>query len=185
MVFLLGELACLTRSGTFRRETKLSPTAEVVRIVEMVSPGAYRIQTPPGSRMHDVVSIEHLGKYTPRNPEEEPGMAAEPVEQRPVRRICGERCISDVTEFLVAFKDEEDPEWVEEMDCRGMEKFVKEFYERRIARKDRERVDGAFEDVVTRPLLIDGIEAAVEMTEREGPRRSGRQRKQKRFFDDP
>jgi len=81
LMFLLGELARFTRSGTFRRETKLSPTAEVVRIVEMVSPGAYRIQTLPGSRMHDVVSIEHLRKYTARDPGEEPtGVETKPTD---------------------------------------------------------------------------------------------------------
>jgi len=73
---------------------------------------------------------------------------------------------------------------MEETECRGIEKFVKEFYERRDARKERV-ITSAFEDIETRPLMIDGIEAQVELVEREGIRRFGRKRKQRKFFDDP
>lgn len=41
LLFLPGEFARLTPSGTFRRRNKLDPTARVVKIIEMVSPGAY------------------------------------------------------------------------------------------------------------------------------------------------
>jgi len=43
-----------------------------VRIIDIVSPGAYRIQTPPGSRMYDVFSVEHLKKYYIQHADEEP-----------------------------------------------------------------------------------------------------------------
>jgi len=34
-----------------------------VRILEKLSPLSYRIELPPGSKMHDIVSIIHLRRY--------------------------------------------------------------------------------------------------------------------------
>ena len=61
--FLPGDLACLH----YHRRGKLDPIAQVVQVLEVVSPVSYRIKVPPGSRMHDVVSVEHLRKYTSRD----------------------------------------------------------------------------------------------------------------------
>jgi len=47
--FLSSEVARLCHSGTFKRKLKLDPTTQLVRVVEIVSPRAYRIKTLEGS----------------------------------------------------------------------------------------------------------------------------------------
>ena len=42
---------------------KLGPTSTPVRIVRKISPLAYKVALPAGSKIHDVVSIIHLKKY--------------------------------------------------------------------------------------------------------------------------
>ena len=62
--FRHNEIATLMYGSPFKRKNKLDATSQLVRIVDMVTPGAYRINPPEGSKMHDVVSIEHLRKYS-------------------------------------------------------------------------------------------------------------------------
>lgn len=68
LIFLPGDWAMLVYSGTLKRPHKLAPSGTVVQILEAISPVAYRIRVPTGSRMHDVVSIEHLRRYRLRSP---------------------------------------------------------------------------------------------------------------------
>ena len=72
LIFLPGDWAMLVYSGTLKRPHKLAPSGSVVQILEAISPVAYRIRVPPGSRMHDVISIEHLRRYRKRSPSSSP-----------------------------------------------------------------------------------------------------------------
>lgn len=190
LVFLPGQLARLTHSGTFRRKSKLGPTSQLVTIVDVVSPGAYRIKVPPGSKMHDVVSVEHLRKYTPRKdgsePDPEEPSTIEESPRKPVR-VCGKRMIENQREFLVVYAKDKDgpegPEWVEEDDAEDLVDLIKEFRERR-------SVDG-MEDArkgveAQKKLQIDGVDYAddIDVVPSAGnPRRSGRERKKKVIFE--
>ena len=42
---------------------KLGPTSTPVRIIRKISPLAYKVALPAGSKIHDVISIIHLKKY--------------------------------------------------------------------------------------------------------------------------
>jgi len=129
--FLVGEVVRLCHSRTFKRKLKLDPTTQLVRVVEMVSPGAYRIKTPEGTQIHDVVLVEHLRNYTGRT--DKPPLGEEDSNTGDVKkgvRVCGERRIDEQWEFLVVCEEEEDLEWGEEADCDGLQRLIKEYKER-------------------------------------------------------
>lgn len=187
LIFLPGDLARLTHSGTFRRVNKLDPTSQLVRIVELVAPGAYRIKVPEGLRMHDVVSIEHLRRYNFRD---ETAVEPEPIpsEQRKANKVCGERLIGGNTEFLVQFDYDEDAEWIVKSDCKEWIVLIEEFRKREGKTEGivEEKVEDkkAPEDGRESPLLIDGVEFNEPSVDVVSVRRSGRKRKKKVFFDD-
>jgi len=184
--FLLGEIARLCHSGTFKRKLKLDPTTQLVRVVKMVSPGTYRIKTPEGSRMHDVVSVKHLRKYTGRLDEALLGeVDPDTSEKKEAVRVCGDRRLDEQWEFLVVYEGEEELEWVEETDCDGLQKLIAEYKERsrRGAGQSKRFTSDTVEYMEERPLMIDGIEANEGITMEKSPRRSGRMRKAWKFFD--
>ena len=74
-IFAPGDWATFIYSGTLRHPHKLAPTGTVVQILEAISPVAYRIRVPSSSRMHDVVSIEHLRRYNRRSSDTSPAIA--------------------------------------------------------------------------------------------------------------
>jgi len=80
---------------------KLAPIGTPFRIREKISPLAYRLILPTGSRMHDVVSIAHLKRYQGHS-DFRPMPVDDEHEEFEVERIDGERINSQgSTEFLV------------------------------------------------------------------------------------
>ena len=80
---------------------KLAPIGTPLRVREKISPLAYRLILPIGSRMHDVVSIAHLKRYQ-GNSDFRPMPVDDEHEEFEVERIDGERVNSrGSTEFLV------------------------------------------------------------------------------------
>jgi len=86
----------------------------------------------------------------------------------------------------VVYEGEEDLEWVEEADCDSLQRLIEEYKERsrRGAGQSRRFTVRAMENTEERPLMIDGIKANEENITGEGPRRSGRLRKARKFFDE-
>lgn len=91
LIFVPGDWALFVYSSTLRRPHKLAPTGSVVQILEAVSPVAYRIRVPEGSKMHDVVSIELLRRYRHRGPASAPTSGAAPPALSPSPSILAER----------------------------------------------------------------------------------------------
>jgi len=96
--FLPGEWARLVYSGTLKRPSKLSPSGTLVKIVQAMTPLAYRIKVPEGSKMHDVISVEHLRRYKMRDDTNEQEMCEKAEELGPVEmRIVDELDTAGVT----------------------------------------------------------------------------------------
>lgn len=157
LTFAPGELACLK----YLRKGKLDPTSQVVTIVGMVSPGAYRIKVPEGSRMHDVISIEHLRKYKPREGFE-PKISEGTAESKDaIIKILGERVMKGKREVLCLREGqtEEDASW-ENVEIGNLKKLTEEFGKRWSAgdgkKKKKEQV------VVEKLPKIDGVEITQE-----------------------
>lgn len=117
LTFNPGDAAIL-RLKAFRRggKRKLEPTGMKVKIIEKVSPVAYRIQVPTGSRIHDVISIEHLRPYLgdPDLDPENQAIQDEWIEEQPlIEEICGIRQIRGRKEVLVRWRDcpQEEATW--------------------------------------------------------------------------
>lgn len=175
--FLPGDLACLR----FYRRGKLDPVAGVVQILEVVSPVAYRIRVPPGSQMHDVVSIEHLRRYVSRD-RTIPALPAPEVPPT-VSKILGQRmwkghlevlCVRDAAEASDAI-------WEDVTAVAESPHLLREFR----ARWDAWVAPAAPRDPPT-PLTL-GDAACADPTPLEpfapatsGPRRSGRARRPSR-----
>lgn len=135
--------------------------------------------------MHDVVSLEHLCKYTQREGEATPTDVVIAEIRSPIQ-VCGKRMLSASQEFLVSYNGEEDgPEWIEEHDCEDVEVLTKQFRNRSKINTAPGMSAGAGErEEAEKPLLIDGVPAAEIIPGLNGPRRSGRNRKKKMFFDE-
>lgn len=86
--------------------------------------------------MHDVVSIEHLRRFTERegsNQESEDENTTIDAADSPLRpiRICGERSVRKMREFLIIFEGRElDPEWIEEDNCEGFTHLIRQYKDR-------------------------------------------------------
>lgn len=190
IVFLPGEWARLTHSGTFKRRSKLGPTLQVVKVVDMVTPGAYRIKVPEGLRMHDVVSVEHLRKYTPRGSRDSVIPSVElNTEPRRILRILGERMVEGSRELLVLYEgDNEEKEWVEESEAGDSKELLEEFRRGSMTTAPNAEENSPIETCANEPpvpLMIDGVEACSEdIPVVNGVCKSGRERRRKVFFDE-
>ena len=69
-------------------------------------PVAYRIRVPPGSRMHNVVSVEHLRRYVSRDGSVPPLPSSDGVPPAMVR-ILGERMWKGHLEVLCVCDDDD------------------------------------------------------------------------------
>lgn len=117
-VFKPGEKVVLL---PYEKAGKLDPHGRCVRVRHQISPLAYRITVPDGSRMHDVVSIDYLRKYYRRGHD-----AEDPVEwsdasenegvigDEEVEMVVGQRVGDEGMEYLVRWKEFADKEssWV-------------------------------------------------------------------------
>lgn len=84
---------------------KLAPIGTPLRILEKISPVAYRLALPTDSRIHDVVSIAHLKQYAGDSPIRPLPIIVDDHEEFEVERIDGERINSrGVTEYLVKWQ---------------------------------------------------------------------------------
>ncbi|KAF8422958.1 hypothetical protein EV426DRAFT_604520 [Tirmania nivea] len=79
---------------------KFLPGDLVVQVVEVVLLVAYRIKVPQGSKMHDVISIEHLWKYKVREGTANPTPIIDMINEPKIRKILGERMWKDRQETL-------------------------------------------------------------------------------------
>lgn len=122
----------------YEKAGKLDPHGRCVRIRDRVSPLAYRITVPPGSRMHDVVSIDYLRKYYRRGKSGEEEVVSEesedePVVEEEVESIIGQRKAmkGDGWEYLVKWKDYADKEltWVHENELGNAREAVRIYQE--------------------------------------------------------
>jgi len=91
---------------------KFGPLATLVRIIKKISPLAYKVALPAGSRIHDVISILHLQKYG-----KDSGIRPLPIvnndggeEEWEVESIEGERTVKGKKEFLVRWRGYTDDE---------------------------------------------------------------------------
>lgn len=107
----------------YAKAGKVDRHGRCVRIRAKVSPLAYRIRVPDGSRMHDVVSIAYLKKYHRRRNDEredssddEDGGDKDERGVEEVKEVIGERLWNGKKEFLVRWKDYDtnDITWVPE-----------------------------------------------------------------------
>lgn len=93
---------------------KLAPTSTPLRIKERLSPLSYRVDLPPGSSIHDVVSIVHLKKFRGEGSEIRPTpIVVDGAEEWTVESIDGERTRDGCTEYLVRWEgyDERERTW--------------------------------------------------------------------------
>lgn len=179
--FLPGDLACLRLRG----RNKLEPTATVVQVIEVISPVSYRIKVPQGSKMHDMVSVEHLRRYVSRDGAP-PTLPTEGQKEERIKRVLGERMWNNKQEILCVREGEAEAEaaW-EDVETLGRDlSLLKEFRERsRIWMRDSENCTDIEKKNKRKEkagdALIDGITAAKEedIVTGEGPRRSDRKRR--------
>jgi hypothetical protein len=85
---------------------KLAPIGAPFRIVEKISPVAYRIDLPPSTRIHDVVSIIHLKRYRGTGDSVRPiPVEVDGQEEFEVEQIEGQRTNTrGAIEYLVKWK---------------------------------------------------------------------------------
>jgi len=85
---------------------KLAPIGTPVRILEKLSPLSYRIELPPNSRMHDVVSIVHLRTYRGNADDIRPlPIEVEGKEEYEVEQVDGERNTAEGgKEYLIKWR---------------------------------------------------------------------------------
>lgn len=84
---------------------KLAPLGTPLRIIEKVSPLAYRLKLPANSKIHDIVSIAHLKKYRSDEQLRPLPIVVDEREEYEVERIDGERVNSwGTTEYLVKWE---------------------------------------------------------------------------------
>ena len=170
LCFLPGDLACLR----YYRRGKLDPISEVVQIVDVVSPVSYRIKVPPGSRMHDVVSVEHLRRFVGRDGVVPPPPPA--VVEIAVVRVLGERLWNGSCEVL-CLRDgdtEADAIWDDASMLRSDMRLLREFRARWGAWVDPPAADGPI--VATPTPTVDAPLAAAVGTPPPGPCRLARLR---------
>ena len=180
--FLPGDLACLR----YHRRGKLDPVAHVVQIVDIVSPVSYRIKVPPGLRMHDVVSIEHLRCYVRREGAPPPPPLPTPCAAA-VARVLGERLWNGSCEILCFRGDEveADATWDDVSALDGDLRLLQEFRARWNAWVPSPRADPLTRHVPARhvdssPPVVSGPPdpiVAADADSPSGPRRSGRRRR--------
>jgi Chromo (CHRromatin Organisation MOdifier) domain len=115
--FQVGDLVLLkyTRFGPGYKplqehKHKLAPLATPIRIVERLSPVSYRLDLPPGSKIHDVVSVLHLRRYRGDGLDIHPEpVVVDEEEEWEVERIEGERIENGVVKYLIKWKGWGDP----------------------------------------------------------------------------
>jgi len=92
---------------------KLGPTSTPVRIIRKISPLAYKVALPAGSKIHDVVSIIHLKKYGNDTgdvrplPIEQDGQPVWEVESIEGERTVGKKKIKEYLVKWIEYGDDE------------------------------------------------------------------------------